>query len=676
MRHLILLLPVIFISACATVDTPVTTTPVTQTPEVEPIYEVDDSASSLARYLRDYLAKNIGDRARTSRSLIDRSGIESNGRLPSTSLFQSLGYRMRDAFVAMPPEMNSRNFADAESDLHPKLIHDLERTWALLDTTRARLKSQGGLEAGRQGWEVAVTRRNLALEGIAYWYQLRNQKNHSEWLLNLGDRTNELYDEISNARQNYDVQDLREHEFVLLNLRADVASLFQFFSSEQARLYNRIGDRVLPERRSNEQPLFPQRLECQANSKPDEKGLAYLNRYYRSRVEKILTSNYKASAYELNELAREVSSQALEIHSSRIKGIEQDYIIKRAQAQQQRNTEIELFKQRQRALVEIGQVVDPQALENLKNSPLDVARQNSQPTEAEDLLYRAVTVLADIASEKLLSVNQSRLKRLLLDADQVYQVNRNEIWTGSTEEARVLHNLLLDIYDHSLADYLLGYERLAFINQAMLHGCGINDKINQRTIGFDPQSVNDLASLVENYFMSNFSAQYLAEKLKEHDDLVMAFSSSVIGQGYQVGESVDVETGAVASAFEFNSQEGQAVLVSAKQQEYDRINTLLVGQGLGLASKDDAFEFAQGRGYTLELAKTESLSEAVDLFKRYAPEGKGLIYRSIQDSTQKVILTVVVGQERDYDDIVAYQKRLKVGVLKSFSEVRNGIYDE
>ena len=666
MRYLIFLLFASFLfSACATT-----------TKAADAVSKVSNNNSSLSKYLRDYLSQNLEDRAKSSRGLIDRSAIESNGRLPSTSLFQSLGYRMRDAFVAIPPELNTRNFKDVESDLYPKLIHDLERTWALLDTTRARLKSQGGLETGRQDWEVSVSRRNLILEAVSYWYQLRNQEDHSQWLLRLGDRSNELYEEISNARQNYDVKDLRDHEFLLLNLRADVATLFQFFSSEQARIYNRIGERVLPQRRDDEQPKFGQQLQCQANQTLNEKGTAYLTRYYQQRLAAIRGSNYKTSTYELNELAREVSSQALEIHSSRLNAIEQDYIAARSKAQKKRESEIELLEKRQRALIEIGQITDAEKLEALKNAPLGVSRANDKASEAEELLYSAITVLADIAAEKLLEVNQARLKRVLVSANEIYQGGRSKIWQGATDETRVLYNLLLDIYDFNLADYLLGYERLTFINKAMMHGCDISQKINSRVIGFDPQSIDEISILVEKQYANDISIKSFEKKSEKYIALSNAFSSSVVGQGYKVGGFTDLGTGETVSGFEFNSQGGQATLVSAKQHEYDRINKRFAEQGLALASKEDVLVFTQGRGYSLMLAETESLLIASDLMKRYATGGKAIVYRSQEPSTKRVLLKVLVGQEKDYDDILNYQKELKQGVIKSFSEVRNEIYDE
>jgi len=164
--------------------------------------------------------------------------------------------------------------------------------------------------------------------------------------------------------------------------------------------------------------------------------------------------------------------------------------------------------------------------------------------------------------------------------------------------------------------------------------------------------------------------------LNEYVTLSNAFSSSVIGQGYQVESFQDSETGETISGFEFNSNKGEALLVSAKQQEYNRINQSFLEQGLKLASRDDVLAFAQGRGYTLQIAETESLSEASDLIKRYASNGDGLVYRSQEQTTKRVLLKVVIGKELNYDAIVSKQKQLNLGIVKSFSEVRSEAYDE
>lgn len=683
MRYLIILFLCSSLSACATVeknaisiDSDAAQTAVVDV-ESKAISQSElEPQSSLSRYLREYLAQNIGHRARTSRSLIDRSGIEGNGRLPSKSLFQSLGYRLRDAFVAMPPELSSRNFQDAESTLYPKLIEDLETTWALLDTTRARLTSEGGLEAGRQDWEVAVTRRNLLLEAIAYWYQMRNQSDHSDWLIRLGDHSDDLYQEISNARQNYDVQDQREHEFVLLNLRADVASLFQFYSSEQARLYNRIGQRVLPTRLDDEQPNFTQLLSCGPDDARYQEGWGYLNRYYQKRVNTIRGSNHKAAIYELNNLAREVSAQVLESHSARLNAIERDYVVKRAQALEQRALEIDQLMQRQRALIEIGQTVDPDELQQLNEAPLELTRALIAPSDTEKLLYSAISVLAELTAEKLLDVNQQRLSLLLSNTGQVYQDAQDQLLFNATDEMKVLHHLLLDIYHFSLLDYLLGYERLSFMNNAILRGCEINQQINSRTIGFDPKSIDALADLVERQYHLGFSNTLLQSELKKHQPVRNAFLEQSIGHGYQVPAYIDPESGVIASSFQYKSQQGETVLVSAKEQEYDRINKRFSEQGLTLASKRDVLKFAKGLGYSLQIAETESVNEAADLIKRYAPQGNGIVYRSQQPSSKRIFLKVLVGQEKNYDDILAFQKQTKQGMVKSFIEIRSEVYDE
>jgi len=687
-RYSIILLVSVGLSACTTVNETVTTSePVVsesvnqqalsqqQPPTVVSQSELQNQ-SSLSRYLRDYLAKNIGHRARTSRSLIDRSNIEGNGRLPSKSLFQSLGYRVRDAFVAVPPELSSRKFRNPETTLYARLITDLETTWALLDSTRARLKSKGGLEAGRQDWEVAVTRRNLLLEAISYWYQMRNQANHSDWLTRLGDQSNALYQEISQARQNYDVQDLREHEFVLLNLRADVAALFQFYSSEQARLYNRIGNRVLPSRMESEQPHFTQQIRCSADEVAQEEGLDYLNRYYPKRLDTILSSNHKAAVYELNKLAREISAQALQSHADRLKVIEQKYVVEHAQAMQQRAQQIDKLEQRQLALAEIGQEFDPNELQQLKDAPLGVTRAVSNPNEIEQLLYGAITVLAEKTADKLLDINQQRLSVLLLSTGQIYQDAQDQLLFNATDEMKVLHHLLLDIYHFSFVDYLLGYERLSFINNAMLNDCGLSDEINSRVIGFDPQSIETLANLVESHHGAGFAKNGLQNQLNDYQRVVNAFAGKAIGQGYRVPAYIDPESGVIASSFEYNSLQGEAILVTAKEQEYDRINKRFVEQGLTLASRTDVFKFANGLGYSLQIAETESVSEAADLIKRYAADGNGIIYRSKQSDSNRVLLKVLIGQEASYDDILVFQKQTQQGLIKPFVEIRNEVYDD
>ena len=680
MRKITLLFLSIGLSACASVEPPLAT-PVAQGSEPVPQQPVIsqnelEGHSSLSRYLREYLASNIGHRARTSRNLIDRSGIEGNGRLPSKSLFQSLGYRLRDSFVAMPPELSSRNFRDAQSTLYPKQIESLETTWALLDTTLARLTSTGGLEAGRQDWEVAVTRRNLLLEAISYWYQMRNQENHSDWLIRVGDRSENLYQEISQARQNYDVEDQREHEFVLLNLRADVAALFQFFSSEQARLYNRIGQRVLPTRLDNEHPNFTQLNSCRSDQLSNQKGLEYLDRYYQKRLNTIRGSDHKSAIYELNNLAREVSSQALQSQAARLKAIEQDYVLKSSLAIEQRNLEVEQLEERQRALKEIGQVFDPNQLQQLKDAPLNVQRSEIQLSETDKLLYSALTVLAELTSEKLLDLNQQRLSILLSNSGLVYQDSQDQLLYRATDEMKVLHHLLLDIYHYSLIDYLLGYERLSFVNDLMLKGCDINQQINSRVIGFDPESIDALADLVENQHHTGFAKTFLKKELEKYPSLSNAFANKKIGQGYQVPTYIDPDSGRIASSFQFNSNQGEEILVTAKEQEYDRINKRFAEQGLMLASKSDVLEFANGLGYSLQIAETESVSEAADLIKRYAPEGDGIIYRSQQPATNRVFLKVVVGQKKDYDEILNFQEETKRGRIKSFVEIRNEVYDD
>jgi len=282
-----------------------------------------DNVSEFALYLRQYIAKNLGDRARASRRLINRSGIEQNGRLPSKSLYQSLGYRMRDSFVALPPELSSRPFSSLDNTLHGKLIEDLEIIWALLDTTNARLNSNQVLNQ-KSNWEVAITRRNLILEAIGYWYQMYHQQDYSNWLTRISDKTDSLLNDIVQARQNYDVQDLNGQELALLDLRSDASQVFQFYNSEQARLYNRIEQRSITKTQARLHQ-FSTPLNCSLSGEKELQGEQFLNQYYRNQVEVIQTGNLKISIYQLNKLARELAVKALSLHAQRVSNANKSY---------------------------------------------------------------------------------------------------------------------------------------------------------------------------------------------------------------------------------------------------------------------------------------------------------------------------------------------------------------
>jgi len=426
----------------------------------------------------------------------------------------------------------------------------------------------------------------------------------------------------------------------------------------------------------SEQPHFTQQIRCSADEVAQEEGLDYLNRYYPKRLDTILSSNHKAAVYELNKLAREISAQALQSHADRLKVIEQKYVVEHAQAMQQRAQKIDKLEQRQLALAEIGQEFDPNELQQLKDAPLGVTRAVSNPNEIEQLLYGAITVLAEKTADKLLDINQQRLSVLLLSTGQIYQDAQDQLLFNATDEMKVLHHLLLDIYHFSFVDYLLGYERLSFINNAMLNDCGLSDEINSRVIGFDPQSIETLANLVESHHGAGFAKNGLQNQLNDYQRVVNAFAGKAIGQGYRVPAYIDPESGVIASSFEYNSLQGEAILVTAKEQEYDRINKRFVEQGLTLASRTDVFKFANGLGYSLQIAETESVSEAADLIKRYAADGNGIIYRSKQSDSNRVLLKVLIGQEASYDDILVFQKQTQQGLIKPFVEIRNEVYDD
>jgi len=452
MRHLSLIVLSFALTACSTLGIGGNSDETDSSVFIPTPKKIEYSGTLFAKYLKDYVAKNITPRSRTSRSLIDRSGIEGNGRLPSKALYQSLGYRVRDAFVALPPELSTRGIRDPEATLLAQLIQDSEITLALLDTTRGRLKSTGGLEEGRQDWEVAITRRNLLSEAVGYWYQMRNQDLYNQGIIRLDNTTNTQFDEISQARQDYDVEDLRNKELALLGMRSDIALIFQFHSSEQARLFNRIDSRVLPNN-SKQKVDLNKSLNCKVDSRLEGQGNAFLEANYASQVEKIRNDeNKKVVIYELNQLAREISSKALEAHAKQLNAIEKEFLPRKELAEKMREVDVQLLIEKQANLIKLGEEVDPEEIELLKSAPLGVKRKPIVASRESQSYYNALLVLSSWNADELLELNQKRLTTVLAEINNMYVEYQEPVWKDVSPEVGVIRELLYEIYDYTLID--------------------------------------------------------------------------------------------------------------------------------------------------------------------------------------------------------------------------------
>ena len=655
MRHLSLIILSFSLTACSSLGGDNSAVPEGTSVFLNTPKKIEYSGTLFSQYLKSYLAKNINPRSNTSRALIDRSGIESNGRLPSKALYQSLGYRVRDAFVALPPELSTRGISNPEATLLGQLIQDTETTWALLDTTKERLKSKGGLEQGRKDWEVSITRRNLLSEAVGYWFQMSNQTLYNQGITRLDNTTNAQFDEITQARQNYDVEDLRDKELALLGMRSDIALIFQFYSSEQARLFNRIDSRSLPNGNKRKDALN-KILSCTIDSELKSQGSKFLEENYAAQIEKIRDNENKKSAlYELNKLAREISSKALETHAKKLNVIEKDFISRKEAAAKKRESDVQTLLEKQEILIKLGKEVDSQQVEYLKSLPLGVERKPLANSTESISYYNAILVLSNWVADELVALNQERLTTVLTEISDIYVHYQEPIWQGVSQEVSIIRELLYEVYDYTLIDYLLGYERVVFANKAMLNNCKLSSELSSRNIGISLNAIDQFANLVETTVNAGFPRGELKSKQKNIALLEGAITES------ELGDSFSKERSAIQTK------------KNQRQETLELARAKLSRNGYFLASTEEVLEFADKEGYSVEVGMYSDVDDALKMIKRFKRSVPSLIYLSKKDQKEVITFKVLVGNEKELAAINDLRERIEFGDVRSFDDIRDDL---
>ena len=665
---------------------------VTNANELKSTVQDIPTVDHLQLFLSNYLGQNLLDRTDISRRLIDRAELEEFGRFPSKSLYKSLGYRLRHSFVAMPPPLQSKPYASNEDVLRSKELEDLELTWAMLDSTLFRLRSEGIGRNQDEDWAIAVTRKNLLQEGVNYWYQLGRQSNYSQWLLTLKRRTNDIFDGISQARQNYDVQDLQDQELVLLDLRADNAAMFQYFSSEQARLYNRTGERDIPEEAVAMTNRFEAFRNCPADRRLWQQGQAYLNRHHLNwgSLNTDSSANSKAVLYELSVLARTLSSQALKLHANRSTRASKRYQQELANLTEQKNAKISLLQEVHNQLKAQGQPVDEQEISRLTTQTIELKERASLPTSQERQLSAAIMVVADNVASKILSLAQQRIATALNKQQPLFAFSKVETWNRSSNDAQLVRALLLSVHELSFLDFLIAHERAAFVNLLMHRGCAIADDVQSFSMGTPLAVMADVANVAGNYRHSGFDQVPMLSRTQEFQKLALAMNPDELGKGYELPlltemallqtstsdsamtrsrQSINSETAGVEAVADSSEEEVKKNLSAAQAKKR------LAKYDVKLATKSEVLKATEGKGYTLQIVTAPEEYEIGRVLHQLVFEEPSIVYRSQRPSSKEVVYKLIIGFSPNYDEIKELRRQLKRGWIKPFEMVRKDILD-
>ena len=265
---------------------------------INPVLAQTNQASAkeiekLKRFVRTYKKQSADLRLRNAKNQLGNASNQLNERILNKSLYRSLGYQTRDPFVAMPPELTSRLYKSDQSLLQAKLIENMEYSWALLDSTRARVTKGSS-------WLRSVIDRNIIFDGIYLWFKSANNENFSRYLSELNNKIKARQTTLAEEPDQTDENTVNA-DIVLLGLNSDSIALGQYYSYEGANLFSRTNSRNLPNSDVNTRYGYKTRFRCFADENRTNKGRQYLKTLYPDKA-KLLNSRTNLTSSELWEL--------------------------------------------------------------------------------------------------------------------------------------------------------------------------------------------------------------------------------------------------------------------------------------------------------------------------------------------------------------------------------------
>ena len=385
-------------------------------------------------------------------------------------------------------------------------------------------------------------------------------------------------------------------------------------------------------------------------------GSKFLEKNYAAQIEKIRDNENKKSAlYELNKLAREISSKALEAHAKKLNVIEKDFISRKEAAEQKRESDVQALIEKQEILIKLGKEIDPQQVEYLKSLPLGVERKPLANSTESISHYNAILVLSNWVADELVALNQERLTTVLTEISDIYVHYQEPIWQGVSQEVSIIRELLYEVYDYTLIDYLLGYERVVFANKAMLNNCKLSSELSSRNIGISLNAIDQFANLVETTVNAGFPRGELKSKQKNIVLLEKSITENELGNSFSKEHS----------AIQTKKNQRQETLESARAK--------LSRNGYFLASTEEVLEFANKEGYSVEVGMYSDVDDALKMIKRFKRSVPSLIYLSKKDQKEVITFKVLVGNEKELAAIKGLRERIEFGDVRSFDDIRDDL---
>ena len=603
--------------------------------EVSELEPQKPKLDNLTKFINLNLQKNHQIKTGNINRLIKRSGLNNSSFLPSQSVYQALGYQLRDPFIDLPPTLNTLPYLDENSDFHLQEIFDIEVILALLQTTLARVKAirlqhsqdlekeavqetqkspdlEGVENDGASDdetlstqeqeaeneppkyadWATSIVTQNMVVDAIGMWFQMRNYEDFSKGLNFLRKQTNKLFDDIARNKQHIDRSTFREQELALLDLKSDNAIVFQYLSSEQARLFSRIGQRGLKGMSEKGATPSPQRFSCTPFSSRHQLGVNELRKKYPEKSSLIFQgvgqqqSIAKQPIYQLNLVAQEVAKSAL------------------------------------------------------KN-----ALNGHHQSKEEAML----TALTNAANEYAYHLAKQRVDIFLTNKTSLFDPQKINVWQQAGDTAKSVRQLTHQIQYATLLDYFIARERKAFASLVMQRKCQL---LSYGNLFSDTKEIlltnNEFANIIKGNAYLPYYAKQMAEAISQVETLNALFLKEdpladfkpdkivnvvrlAAGEGdvpvsSEQGTKTIIQQGGLISSVNHRSS-----VTNPEQQviktEQDSKRETTGNSNLKLLSRSELLNVMSGDGYTIELIRSESATQVADFVSTLKTSFPSIVYK-------------------------------------------------
>ena len=315
-------------------------------------------------------------------------------------------------------------------------------------------------------------------------------------------------------------------------------------------------------------------------------------------------------------MARDVSSKALKLHAEQLEKIEKEFLQRKEVAEQQREQEITSLKELENLLAEKTKKDDADESEEivkLRQKPLGVKRKQLVVSQESQNHYQALALLSSWVADELTSLNQKRLSTVINQHNEMYVDFQESLWQKASADINSLRDLLYEVYDFTLIDHLIGYERIAFANKVMLHNCGLNSLSNDRSTRTDTKYIDQFSSIIETSAEVGLSRTDLNNAFNSLPSIKKSINSKVFGDGYKKKQRVEKK---------------QKEIKNQVNKSLKQIKTEVSWGGFSVASQQEAEEFLDGDGYTVEVGAFSTAMKTIDMAKRFKVTVPKLIYLS------------------------------------------------